>query len=263
MHASRPDPSFLGIHLKILLAYKLARVLIHLLIGMASCSLLFPWLGLAGRNRYIRRWSRQLLGICGVIVEQIETVAIALPHALVVANHVSWLDIFVINALHPCRFVAKQEIRAWPMMGWLAERVGTIFIARDNRHGLRQLFKGLVGSLHAGERIAFFPEGTTAEQGVLLPFHPNLFEAAIDAQVPVQAFALRYLDSAGQPHPAVVYIGDMSFARSIVAILSGRQISAQLICLPPIDSAGAHRRDLAAAARAAVALALGQTVEQV
>jgi 1-acyl-sn-glycerol-3-phosphate acyltransferase len=244
--------------LKILLVYRLGRVVVHLAVGMATCGLLFPWLGMERRNRLIRRWSRQLLRICGVKVEQVATAATVLPHAMIVANHVSWLDIFVINALYPCRFVAKAEIRAWPMVGWLAEKAGTIFITRGRRHDLRHLFKGLVATLHAGGRVAFFPEGTTAEQGALLPFHPNLFEAAIDAKIQVQALALRYVDAAGQRHPAIVYVGDTTFAQSLVAILSGGPIAAQLICLPPIDSADAHRRDLAVAARAAVARALGQ-----
>jgi 1-acyl-sn-glycerol-3-phosphate acyltransferase len=241
--------------LKLVLAYRLLRVLLQLLIGMATCALLFPWLGQKARNRHIRRWSRRLIGICGVRVAP--GVSSALVHAMVVSNHVSWLDIFVINALHPCRFVAKAEIRDWPMLGWLAAKAGTVFIARGQRRDLRHIFKDLVQRLQAGERIAFFPEGTTASQGQLLPFHANLFEAAIDAKVPVQAFALSYVDARGQAHPAVEFIGDMTFARSMVAILSGTEITARLVCLAPIDTDGAHRRDVAQAAHRAVAAQLG------
>jgi 1-acyl-sn-glycerol-3-phosphate acyltransferase len=244
--------------LKLVLGYRVLRVLLQLLIGMATCALLFPWLGQTARNRHIRRWSRRLIGICGVRVGP--GVSSALVHAMVVSNHVSWLDIFVINALHPCRFVAKAEIRDWPMLGWLAAKAGTIFIARGQRRDLRHLFKDLVHRLQAGERIAFFPEGTTASQGQLLPFHANLFEAAIDAKVPVQAFALSYVDARGQPHPAVEFIGDMTFAQSMVAILSGGPITARLVCLPPIDTDGAHRRDVAQAAHRAVAGQLGITL---
>lgn len=195
--------------------------------------------------------------MCNVRVEHAPGATAALPHALVVANHVSWLDIFVINTLHPCRFVAKAEIRAWPVLGWFSAKAGTVFLARGARRDLRHLFKGLVEQLAAGERVAFFPEGTTAAQGKLLPFHANLFEAAIDARVPVQPFALAYVDGAGLPHPAIDFSGDTSFMQSIAAVLCGRPITARLICLPAIDSAGAHRRDLAQAAQAAVAAALG------
>ncbi len=182
----------------------------------------------------------------------------ALAHALVVANHVSWLDIFVINSLHPCRFVAKSEIRAWPVLGWLVAQAGTVFIARGSRRELRHTFKGIVSSLELGRRVAFFPEGTTAAQGSLLPFHANLFEAAIDAKVMVQPYALEYLDAHGALHPSVDFVGDMSFAASIVAILSGGAVRARLACLPAFDARGAHRRELAASARAAVAQALAR-----
>ncbi|PWF42703.1 1-acyl-sn-glycerol-3-phosphate acyltransferase [Massilia glaciei] len=224
---------------------------------MAACALLFPWAAPARRGRYVQRWSRQLLGLCRVTLAPAAG-APALTGTLVVANHVSWLDIFVINALHPSQFVAKSEIRGWPALGWLAARAGTIFIARGSRRELRQIFKALVAALESGERVALFPEGTTAAQGALLPFHANLFEAAIDAGVPVQPVALRYLDAGGAPHPAVEYLGEMTFAQSLDAILSAGAIHAQLTRLPAIESGGAHRRELALATRGAIARALGQ-----
>lgn len=230
---------------------------LHVCIGMASCAVVFPWLGAAARNRRILRWSRQLMAICGVTVERGAGWEHVLPRAMVVANHVSWLDIFVMDAVHPCRFVAKAEIRDWPVLGWLSAKAGTVFIARGNRRDLRHIFKGLVDKLGEGERIAFFPEGTTAPQGQLLPFHANLFEAAIDAGAPVQAFALSYVDAQGRSHPSVDFIGDMSFAQSLVMILSGPPVTARLVCLPAIESVGCHRRELALAAQAAVAGALG------
>lgn len=237
--------------------YRLARVALHVLWGMAQCAVLFPCLGRQGRSRAIARWSAGLMAICGVRVVFEAGAHGALAHAMVVSNHVSWLDIFVINAVHPCRFVAKAEIRAWPMLGWLAAKAGTVFIARGDRRDLRHIFKGLVDKLQDGERIAFFPEGTTAAQGQLLPFHPNLFEAAIDAAAPVQPFALSYRGADGQLHPGVEFIGQTTFGASLAAILKGGPVTATVICLAPLASAGAHRRELALAARAAVAGALG------
>lgn len=244
--------------MKILLAFRLARVVAHVLLGMAICAVVFPWISTESRNGHIRRWSRRLLAMCNVTVEQAEGAPV-LDHAMVVANHVSWLDIFVIDALQPCRFVAKAEIRAWPMLGWLAHQAGTVFISRGNRRDLRHIFKGLVHSLQAGERVAFFPEGTTSAQGTLLPFHANLFEAAIDAAVPVQPFALSYVDGAGKPHASVDFIGDMTFAQSLLAILNGAPVRARLVSLPALSTTGAHRRDVAEAAQLAVAGALGVT----
>ncbi|WP_288381454.1 1-acyl-sn-glycerol-3-phosphate acyltransferase [uncultured Massilia sp.] len=241
--------------MKLWLALRLARVLVHLVAGLATCALLFPLASKGARERLTRRWSRKLLGICRVTVEQVE-VAPALEHALVVANHVSWLDIFVINALHPCRFVAKAEIRSWPVLGWLAAGAGTIFIARGNRRELRHIFKGIVTVLAQGQRVGLFPEGTTGKQGEVLPFHANLFEAAIDAKVAVQPFALVYLDGAGRFHPSIDYVGDTTFVDSMLAILRGPPVRARLSSLAPIDATGVHRRELAEQTQAAVAQAL-------
>lgn len=236
-------------------AFRLTRVFLHVSQGLATCALAFPWLSGATRNMLIQSWSHKLVTICGIKVEQ-RPGAPALEHAMIVANHVSWLDIFVINSLLPCRFVAKSEIREWPVLGWLADMAGTVFLARGSRRDLRTIFKSLVERLHAGERVAFFPEGTTATQGTVLPFHANLFEAAVDAKVMVQPYALRYVDVEGRLHPAVDFIGDMTFAESMVAILAGPPVRAQLLCLAPLDGAGAHRRELAQAAQDAVASAL-------
>jgi len=246
--------------LKIRLAWRLARLALHLVQGLLTCALVFPWAGAGLHERLVRRWSARLLGICRVRVEHLpgaQSLEKPLGHALIVSNHISWLDIFLINSQHPCRFVAKAEIRAWPVVGWLVAQAGTVFIARGNRRELRHIFKGLVDALGQGQRVAFFPEGTTASQGELLPFHANLFEAAIDAQVPVQPYALAYVDARGGWHSAVDYTGETTFVDSILRILQGEPVVARLGCLAPIAASGAHRRDLSAQARDAIAGALG------
>lgn len=242
--------------MNIRIAWRLARVFTHLALGLAICAIVFPWAGARLRARIVRRWSAALLRICGVQVA-LPAGAPALGHALVAANHVSWLDIFVINAHHPCRFVAKAEIRAWPVLGWLAHKAGTVFIARGSRRELRQIFKGIVEALHDGQRVAFFPEGTTAPQGSPLPFHANLFEAAIDANVLLQPYALAYVDASGARHASIDYLDDTTFAQSMMKILSGPPVLAQLTCLAPIATEGAHRRELAQQAQEGVWGALG------
>jgi 1-acyl-sn-glycerol-3-phosphate acyltransferase len=243
------------LHVNFKLAFRLTRVSFHLLVGVAACALYFPWSGKVRRDRYVQRWSRVLLAICGVSVQQTPG-AVALEHAMIVANHVSWLDIFVINAMHPCHFVAKSEIREWPLLGYLAAKGGTVFLARGNRRELRHTFKGMVAALQAGERVAFFPEGTTGAQGAVLPFHANLFEAAVDAGALVQPYALRYVDARGEWHPSIDFTGETTFAQSMIKVLSGARIQARLTCLEPLPAAHAHRRDLARAAHDAVDAAL-------
>ena len=238
---------------------RLLRVVAHLLAGMATCAFVFPFVDKRGRELRVQRWSARLLALCCVKV-QVENAAGAgqAPRALIVANHVSWLDIFVINAMQPCRFVAKSDIRDWPLIGWLCDKAGTIFISRGRLRDVRRIYQGLVASLHSGERVAFFPEGTTAAQGGILPFHANLFEAAIEAKVLVQPYAIRYHDDEGKLHPAVDFIGEMSFAQSMMAVLDGGPITATLILLPPIDTVHQpHRRELADAAYASIGSVLG------
>lgn len=245
-----------------MIGLRLARVAMHLLRGLVTCALVFPRASAAARLTLVRRWSGQLLTICKVRFEVVDTRGAAAPafdhqRALVVANHVSWLDIFVINAMQPCRFVAKSDIRDWPLLGYLCAQANTIFISRGSPRDVRKTFKNLVASIEAGERVAFFPEGTTAPQGTLLPFHANLFEAAIDAHVPIQPLALRYVDAAGALYAGVDYIGDTTFAESMMTILRGPQVRAQIMVLPPIASDGITRRVLAAATHAQIGKALG------
>ncbi len=241
-----------------MIAYRVARVILQLLIGLWTCALIFPLTDRAGRERRIKRWSTRLLAICGVRVHiEYAPGSQQAPCALIVANHVSWLDIFVINSLQPCRFVAKSDIRDWPLIGWLCAAAGTIFIARGRQRDVRRIYQGLVESIEVGERVAFFPEGTTISQGAIAPFHSNLFEAAINAAAPVQPYALRYRGADGDLHPAVEFIGDMSFAQSMIQILKAGGISASLIVLPLIETGGAHRRELAAVTRHSIAGALG------
>jgi 1-acyl-sn-glycerol-3-phosphate acyltransferase len=238
--------------------FKLLAILLHLVSGLLTSAVIFPFTDAAGRERRIKNWSARLLRICGVRVIVKQSAGEILAHnVLIIANHVSWLDIFVINSLQPCRFVAKSDIRDWPLLGWLCDRAGTIFIARGRQRDVRRIYEGLVSSIRAGERIAFFPEGTTEAQGQILPFHANLFEAAIEAKVPVQPYALRYLDSLGRLHPAADFVGDTTFVQSVMAILKSGGMTAEVTILPAISSSGAHRRELAAAARSSVAAGLG------
>jgi 1-acyl-sn-glycerol-3-phosphate acyltransferase len=235
------------------LAWRLACVLGHIVRGLCTCLIVFPWIGQAQRMGHVQRWSRRVLGTFGVTVEVAGEV---LPNTLLVANHVSWVDVFVINACYPSRFVAKSEVRRWPLIGPLAALAGTVFVARARRASLRTTVDTLAAGLRSGERIACFPEGTSAAQGDLQPFNANLFEAAIEAGVPAQALAVSYRDDDGALHASVEYIADMSLADSMLAILTGRPIRARLHALPALATAGANRRALALAAHGQVRAAL-------
>lgn len=247
-----------------MLKLRLFRVLMHVFAGVLTCAVIFPFIAAPKRDALVRRWSLQLLGLCKVRVKILDRRGGQIvDHALIIANHVSWLDIFVINSWQACHFVAKSDIRQWPIAGWLSAQAGTIFLARGKQREVRRIYEGLVHQLKDRKRIAFFPEGTTGAQGGILAFHANLFEAAIEAQLPILPFAVRYVDAQGQLHPAAEFIGEMTFAQSMKLILEADEIIAELIQLPSIPTDGAHRRDVAQVAREAVARGLGISLDGV
>ena len=160
-------------------AYRLLRVVIHLLYAALVAACIYPFVGPATRGRRLQRWSAGLLQILAV-----RLCVSGMPPAggavLVVGNHVSWLDIFAINAIHPARFVAKAEVRRWPLIGWLCARGGTLFIDRARRHHTRDINAVMAKAMQDGEAFAVFPEGTTTHGDVVLPFHPSLLQPALD-----------------------------------------------------------------------------------
>ena len=230
-------------------------LVLHLLRGLVTCAVLFPWLGVESRQWHIRRWSRRLLRICGVTLEvQGLQPGQAMPHgAMVVSNHISWLDIYVINSWHPVRFVAKSEIRDWPVIGWLCGQTGTIFIERARKRDAHRVLHAITDVMLQGDLVCVFPEGTTTDGSSVLPFHANLMQAPISGGLPVQPVGLAYLDAAtGQPALAPAYIGDLTLLQCLDAILRAPPITARLCFAPALTATSASRRDLAEAARAVV-----------
>ncbi|AMR79532.1 lysophospholipid acyltransferase family protein [Cupriavidus nantongensis] len=234
-------------------------LVLHLLRGLLTCALLFPWLGVRSRAWHIRRWSRRLLRICGVEVEVID--ATGAPHtgaarqgAMVVSNHISWLDIYVIHSWQPVRFVAKSEIRSWPLIGWLCDKTGTIFIERARKRDAHRVLHDITDVMLQGDLVGVFPEGTTTDGTSVLPFHANLMQAPISGGLPVQPLGLNYLDAAtGQPTLAAAYIGDTTLLQSLEAVLRAPPIKARLVLGPALVPASGDRRELAASAREVVA----------
>ncbi|WP_427310864.1 lysophospholipid acyltransferase family protein [Cupriavidus sp. H39] len=234
-------------------------LVLHLLRGLLTCALLFPWLGVRSREWHIRRWSRRLLRICGVEVEVVDATGAAhtgaaRQGAMVVSNHISWLDIYVIHSWQPVRFVAKSEIRSWPLVGWLCEKTGTIFIERGRKRDAHRVLHDITDVMLQGDLVGVFPEGTTTDGTAVLPFHANLMQAPISGGLPVQPLGLNYLDAAtDQPTLAAAYIGDTTLLQSLEAVLRAPRIKARLVVGPALVPASGDRRELAASAREVVA----------
>lgn len=200
-------------------------------------------------------WSAALLDALGVEVEADLTHAV--PGALLVANHVSWIDIFVINAVMPSAFVSKEEVRRWPIIGWLAAKNDTVFLRRGSRGHARIINEQVAGLLGQGKHVAVFPEGTTTDGRSLLHFHAALLQPALAAGRPVLPAAISYWELDGQRSLAPRYDGDISLGECTRAILGRKRLIARLVTTPLRGLNGEDRRVVAAEAREAIALAAG------
>ncbi|GAB3625395.1 glycerol acyltransferase [Pandoraea terrae] len=238
------------------------RIAAHLARGLLTCLLLFPRLSEAQKQARIQAWSRRLLALCGMrlAVEAAAPLATQTHRTgvMLLCNHVSWIDIFAINAWHPVRFVAKSEIRGWPLVGWLAAQTGTIFLQRERRADAKRIMHYLAECLQGGEIITVFPEGTTTDGRSLLPFHANLLQAPLVTGTPVQPLCLFYTDEAsGAQTMAPAYIGETSLVESIDMILRAPPMVVRLAVGPALmPEADQHRREFAYAAQTAVGAAL-------
>lgn len=230
--------------------------------GLLTVFLLFPLVSQVRREALVRRWSRMLLACCGVRVREVvrsggEALASQGGGRMLLANHISWLDIFVVNAVAPATFVAKSEIARWPLAGALVARVGTVFIERDRRRAVREVIVALGRRLEEGRRAAVFPEGTTSDGRRVLPFFGNLAQAAIEARAPVVPIGLRYVDPDGIPSHAAAFIGDDHFMDAVWRITGHPELVAEMHVLAAIEVAsGTTRHGLAEQARFAISQSL-------
>ncbi|MDH5287307.1 MAG: 1-acyl-sn-glycerol-3-phosphate acyltransferase [Betaproteobacteria bacterium] len=238
-------------------AWRAARAAVHALAGVATTTLVFPLVRPPARRALIRRWSRRLLSLLAVEAKVRGRIDAHHGNVLIVANHVSWLDIFVINAHHPARFVAKAELAAWPLAGRLIRNSGTIFVERARRHDTRRVNNHAARALAAGDVVAVFPEGTTTHGDEVLRFHASLLQPVVETKGHVQPVALRYTDAQGRRTRAPSYVGDESFATSFWRICGERSIVVEVVAAPPLPAQHHDRRALARSAETAIRTALG------
>ncbi|KXU90921.1 glycerol acyltransferase [Paraburkholderia monticola] len=237
------------------LALRKVRLIAHLLHGMWTVATRFPNASAERRHALNRAWSLKMLRLCGMRLVVHNDAARLDRGALVVANHISWIDIYVINAWRPTPFVSKAEIRQWPVVGWLAQQLDTVFIQREKRSDAKRIMHELAARLGAGELMCVFPEGTTTNGLALLPFHANMFQAAVSAGVPVQPVCIMYEDAQGRQSTAPAYIDDVSLADSLDMLLRGGPLTAHVYVGAAL-APDADRRVLAARAQDVVAGAL-------
>ena len=223
---------------------------LHAALGALILAAVFPLAGADRRHALIRWWSARLLAILGVRLS-LEGEA-PRKAAIVAPNHVAWLDVFLVLSVLPVRFIAKSEIRDWPVAGWIAARAGTIFIRRGLRRDIARIKERVHEALATGESIGLFAEGTTGDGETLLKFHSSLFEPAVANDALVYPAAIRYVADDGSPC-AAAYYGDLSFLGSLALIIRQSAFTATLAFGPPLATRGLHRREVARRAHAAVA----------
>lgn len=173
-----------------------------------------------------------------------------------VANHVSWADIHALNSVLPLRFVAKTEIKNWPVFGYLVKKSNTIFVERSKRQHAGRLVEVVTKSLAEGDNVGFFPEGTTTDGTHLLSFKSSLLQAIADANASVQPVAIQYLSIDGSINTQMAYAGETTLVESMQNVLRQKTPSVTLHFLTAIEAEGKNRREICQAAHEAIAAKL-------
>ncbi len=221
--------------------WRMLRATVHVVHGIWIIRTRFDHQSPEQTEATVAQWSRDMLRIMGVQL----LVRGQAPNGpcLVVANHISWLDILVINAAQPVRFVSKADVLRWPLLGRLVAGAGTLFIERESRRDAVRMVQIMAERLQAGDRVAVFPEGTTGDGRGLLPFHPNLLQSAIAADAPIVPVALRYVKANGQErHDAPVFVGSTTLVASIWTTLRARELTAVVLYDEAQTADGRDRR---------------------
>ncbi|CAM4411592.1 1-acyl-sn-glycerol-3-phosphate acyltransferase [Bordetella tumbae] len=235
---------------------RLILVVLWIIFGLLCVGLVYPFLGLSARARLNRFWSRWLMSFCGIRVV-VSGQPLLTDAVLWVANHVSWIDIFVVNSVRATAFVAKSEIRSWPVIGWLAAGAGTLFIERGQRHAVHAVGEAVQARFKQGEAVGLFPEGTTSEGDTVRPFHASLFEPARVACIPIQPVVLRFLQH-GQRSPLAAFVGEETLATNLWRVLGATGLSVEVEFVAPLatqspDGTPVTRLEISKQARSAIA----------
>lgn len=247
------------------LIYRVPWMLLHILIGtpvVVVCQ--YPW---AQRVRVGERtlkeavsmwWSRMVCRIFGLKIRSTGTLGRGAQ--LVVANHISWIDIPLMHSQGGMGFVSKAEIAEWPVIGFLAKVGGTVFHRRGSHDSASGVREAMSEQLMRQGRVAIFPEGGILPGAGVKRFHGRLFAAAIDSRARIQPIMLRYLRDGHHIHD-VTFLPGEHFVANFFRLLRQRPVVADIAVLPTIESAGKQRKPLAAEAEAMVRAAFEAEIE--
>lgn len=222
------------------------RLAAHFAQAAGVASIGYPLMKPARRRLALQRWSAKLVRhLATRLTVHGEPPRDADAPFMLVSNHVSWLDIFAINAAAPTRFVAKSEIRGWPLVGWLCVKADTLFIERGHRRDLARLDDVIAEALRNGAGMGVFLEGTTTDGNEVLPFHSSLLRPALAAKARIVPVAIQYRRSDGSICTEAAYDGDKSALDTLRLMLTQHEMHAHVHFLPPVCATGLHRKELA------------------
>ena len=198
----------------------------------------------------VQQWMRQGCCVLGLTI-QVNGI-VASTSTMLVANHISWLDIVAIAAATPVTFVSKLDLKSWPIVGVLAKFSGTVFIKRGSLFSMHQTLTSLVDVLNLGRKTIFFPEGTTTTGVAVKKFHSGLFETAFLASCPVQPIAISYFRNAEADRDIAPYVDDDHFLKHLWRLLFRGKLHLQIDFLDEIKPEKYSRREIAQACHARI-----------
>jgi len=184
---------------------------------------------LNARAEWLHRWCRFACRVLGIRV----MVRDSIPHSgLLVCNHLSYLDIIALSSTRPCIFVAKRDVAAWPLFGWLARAAGSIFADRQRKVDASGVIDLIRKTIERGALVVLFPEGTSSDGASVLPFKSALLESALQVDCPITAAAIDYSLRDGSVANEVCYWRDMTLVPHLVNLFTKRTIEAKLVAAP-------------------------------
>ena len=214
-------------------------MIFHTIIGFVIAGLILQFASKPLKLKLISWWCKHLLGAFNIRVTYTGNVPKkpqTLQNCLIVANHISWADIHSITSLIPTRFIAKSEIKSWPIFGYLA-KTNALFIDRAKRQDAVKTVNMAKQSLLSGDNICLFPEGTTTDGTQLKPFKSSLIQAAIEAKSTILPVVIRYTLADGSPNIEAAYAGETTLPESMQLMLSQKKPTVSLHFLAPITYA--------------------------
>jgi 1-acyl-sn-glycerol-3-phosphate acyltransferase len=240
--------------------YRISRIATHTIVGLAIAAVVLPLTNQSRKRIIIRWWCGGLMRAFAI---QVNTFGDLPPSGtqgvMFVANHISWSDIHALNSKIALRFIAKSDIKSWPVFGYLVTKANTLFIDREKRQEAGRIVETISASLIAGDNLCFFPEGTTTDGTQILPFKSSALQAAISANTRIWPVAIKYVSADGGVNTAMAYAAETTLMESMSNIIAQKNAIVELHFLAPIAAAGYDRRELSNLAYQAISAKLALT----